>query len=353
LPRFTVVASGDFLRPDGAPAYPEFDLAPLSGDPAIAFRFLDPAEAIRPAQVAGADALVLSGSRVAADSFDAGGRLALIAQFGAGFDHIDLAAATRNGVAVVNTPGGVRRPVAVAILTLILALTTKLMVKSTLVRQGAAGWAAVTGHNGVGLTGKTLGSIGLGNIGAEMFRLARPLDMRFIAHDPFASPSIARELGVELVELEALFRRADILSVNCPLNPATRHLVNAERLALMKPTAYLVNTARGGVIDQRALTEVLAQRRIAGAALDVFEQEPIDPGDPLLALDNVVPTPHALCWTDELFAGCGRDAVQAVLDTLGGAVPANIVNPEVLDHDRWRARAAATASAYSMEEKRA
>jgi D-3-phosphoglycerate dehydrogenase len=344
-PRFTVVASGDFLRPDGSPAYPQFDFAPLRDHPQVAFRFLDPSEVIRPAHLAGADALVLSGARVAGDSFHSDGRLSLVAQFGAGFDHIDLAAATQNDVAVVNTPGGVRRPVAVSILTLILALTTRLLVKTALVRQGAAGWSAVTAHNGEGLTGKTLGSIGVGNIGAEMFRLAGPLGMRFIAHDPFVPGALAGELGVELVDLETLFRRADILCVNCPLTPATRHLVDAGRLALMKPTAYLVNTARGGIVDQRALTEALAQRRIAGAALDVFEREPADPDDPLFALDNVVLTPHALCWTDELFAGCGRDAVQAVLDTLAGRAPAGIVNRQILEHAGWRAKLARFATA--------
>jgi D-3-phosphoglycerate dehydrogenase len=272
------------------------------------------------------------------ESFDDGGRLALIAQFGAGFDHIDIAAATRNGVAVVNTPSGVRRPVAVSILTLIFALTTRLLAKTELARQGAPGWAAVTRHNGVGLTGKTLGSIGLGNIGAELFRLARPMDMRFLAHDPYANPALAGELQVELVDLPTLFRRSDVLCVNTPLTAATRHLVNAERLALMKPTAYLINTARGGVVDQRALVAALAERRIAGAGLDVFDPEPPDPQDPIFDLDNVVLTPHSLCWTDELYAGCGRAAVAAILDVLAGRIPESVINREILESDTWRAK---------------
>ncbi len=336
--RFTVVASGDFLRADGTPAFPEFDFRPLQEHPDIEFGFLTPAETIHPGQIAGADALVLSGARIAADSFSETVRLALIAQFGAGFDHIDLAAATRHGVAVANTPSGVRRPVAVSILTLMFALTTNLMIKSRLVREGAAGWAAVTQHNGVGLVDKTLGSIGLGNIGAELFTLARPLDMNFLAHDPYASPARARELGVELVDLPRLFRDSDILCVNAPLTVGTRHLVNAERLALMKPTAYLINTARGGIVDQQALTAALSGRRIAGAGLDVFDPEPPDPADPLFALDNVVLTPHALCWTDQLSAGCGRAAVAAVLDLLAGRPPADVINREVLDLELWRGK---------------
>ena len=122
--------------------------------------------------------------------------------------------------------------------------------------------------------------------------------MKLIAHDPYADSNLAAELGVELVGLADVFRRADIVSVSCPLTPETHHLVNAERLALMKPTAYLINTARGPIVDQKALTEVLEERRIAGAGLDVLEKEPPDADDPILRLDNVIFGPHALCWTD-------------------------------------------------------
>ena len=148
---------------------------------------------------------------------------------------------------------------------------------------------------GVGLVGRTLGSLGIGNIGAEVFRLAKPFDMSFIAHDPYADPKVAGELGIELVGLEELFREADLLSVSCPLDDETRHIVNAERLALMKPTAYLINTARGPIVDQKALTEALQEGRIAGAGLDVFEQEPIRPDDPILKLDNVHPRRRTRC----------------------------------------------------------
>jgi phosphoglycerate dehydrogenase-like enzyme len=333
---YRVVASGDFLRADGAPAYPQFDFDRITDDPRIDFRFLQSVGEIKPDQIAQADALILSDARISADSFDGGGRLMLIAQFGAGFNHIDLAAATRHGIAVTNTPRGVRRPVAVAILTLIFALTTKLFVKAELARRGPEGWAEVTRHNGIGLTGKILGSIGLGNIGSEMFRLAQPLGMTFLAYDPYASAEQAAALGVTLTDLEDLFRRSDIVCVNCPLNTETRHIVTADRLALMKQTAYLVNTSRGGTVDQPALTDALAARRIAGAALDVFEQEPTDPGDTLLQLDNVIATPHALCWTDELFAGCGREAVQSVMDVLASREPEHVVNRDVLGDPAWR-----------------
>jgi D-3-phosphoglycerate dehydrogenase len=189
---------------------------------------------------------------------------------------------------------------------------------------------------GTGLVGRTLGSIGIGNIGAELFRLAKPFDMRFIAHDPFADTKSAAGLGVELVSLDDVFARADIVTVNCPLTTETRHLVNADRLALMKKTAFFINTARGPIVDQKALTDVLASGRIAGAALDVFDQEPNDPADPLFALDNVIVTPHALCWTDQCFAGNGAADIRAVLDIQHGRIPRGIVNRAVLEKPNFR-----------------
>src|SRR5262249_27995825 len=139
----------------------------------------------------------------------------------------------------------------------------------------------------------------------------------------------------ELVDLESLFRRADVLTVNCPLTAETRHLVNAERLALMKPTAYFINTARGPIVDQKALTEALQVRRIAGAGLDVLEQEPPDANDPILKLDNVILAPHALCWTDQCFAGNGAADIRAVLSVMKGEEPRGVVNRAVLTSPVW------------------
>jgi D-3-phosphoglycerate dehydrogenase len=157
------------------------------------------------------------------------------------------------------------------------------------------------------------------------------MQMRHVAFDPYVAADAARSLGVELLDLEALLRQADFVCVTCALTPATQHLINGERLALMRPTAFLINVARGPIIDQRALTECLQARRIAGAALDVFETEPIDPADPLLALDNVILAPHAIAWTDELFRGNGAAAVHSILDVASGRVPADVVNREVLN----------------------
>jgi phosphoglycerate dehydrogenase-like enzyme len=199
---------------------------------------------------------------------------------------------------------------------------------------------------GVGLVGRTFGSLGIGNIGAETFRLAKPFDMTFIAHDPYADPKIAAELGIEMVGLEDVFRRSDVLSVSVPLSPETRHLVNAERIALMQPTAYLINTARGPLVDQKALTAALQERRIAGAGLDVLEQEPPDPDDPILKLDNVILAPHALCWTDQCFAGNGAADVAAVLEVQHGRVPRGVVNRDVLESEAWKRRLEANARRF-------
>ena len=155
---------------------------------------------------------------------------------------------------------------------------------------------------------------------------------------PMPNSKLVDELGVELVGLEDVFRRSDIVSVSCPLTPETRHLVNAERLALMKPASYFINTARGPIVDQKALTQVLQERRIAGAGLDVLETEPPDDNDPILKLDNVIFGPHALCWTDQCFAGNGAADVRAVLDVQHGREPRGVVNRQVLETEIWKKR---------------
>ncbi len=254
MSKFRVALSGDFVKPDGQPTYPMFDLAPLKDNPQIDMTFVQPVDGAMPAAaLEEVDALILLVPKFTPASLPKSGRLAVVARFGVGYDSVDVPALTNAGVPLVITPDGVRRPVAVSIMAFILALTGKLLVKDQLTREGPDGFNRRAQHMGVGLVGKTLGSLGIGNIGAEMFRLAKPFDLKFIAHDPFADKAVASELGVELVSIDELFRRADILTVNCPLSDATRHIVNAERLALMKPTAFLINTARGPIVDQTGL----------------------------------------------------------------------------------------------------
>jgi phosphoglycerate dehydrogenase-like enzyme len=338
MSRFRVALSGDFKKPDGSAAFPDFDLSPLEKNPAVEYQFIRANGVIQGADLEGFDALILLIPRIEPESFPKDGRLAIIARFGVGYDTVNVPACTDNGCALVITPDGVRRPVAVSIITFMLALTGKLFAKDRITRQGPEGWAKRNEHMGLGLIGRTFGSLGIGNIGAEAFRMAKPFEMKFIAHDPYADPAVARELGVRLVGLEELFRESDVLSVSCPLNEETRHIVNAERLALMKRSAYLINTSRGPVVDEVALTRALQERRIAGAGLDVLEQEPSPADNPLYRLDNVILTPHALCWTDQCFAGIGAADVKAVFDVMRGRAPTGIVNREIVDRPAWRAK---------------
>ncbi len=336
---FRVALSGDFVSPDGSLAFPDFDMSPLTGDSRIEVEYVQPIDGTMPASgLEGFDALILLVPKFGPDSVPADGRLALVARFGVGYDNVDLDACNRHGIAAVITPDGVRRPVAVAIITLVLALSGKLMAKNRLTRRGPDGWAERASHMGVGLVGLTLGSLGVGNIGAETFRLAKPFDMEFIAHDPYVEPTRAEALGVELVELDELFRRSDFLSVSCPLSESTHGIVDAERLALMKPTAYLINTARGPVVDQAALVAALRDGTIAGAGIDVFESEPASADEPLLELDNVIATPHSLCWTNQCFAGIGAADVRAALDLMQGRFPRGIVNREITENPDWLAK---------------
>ena len=348
MSRFRVGISLGIRRADGEMVIPEFDLSPLDDHPRVECVSLPDTADLDSDVAAELDAAVLMGEAVTRKTFDPSGRLALIARFGVGYDRIDVDACTRNAAALAITPDGVRRPVAVSVITLMLALTSRLMVKDRIARQGFAGWSRKAEYNGVGLVGRTLGSLGMGNIGTEVFKLAQPFQMRFIAHDPYANVETAAALGVTLVSLEDLFRQSDILSVSCPLNETTRGIVDTSMLELMKPSAFLINTSRGAVVDQAALLDVLQSKRIAGAGLDVLEEEPPDDDDPILALDNVILSPHALCWTDQCMAGNGAGDVAAIQSMMNGRPPANVVNRAVLDNPEFKKRLSEFAEQFSV-----
>ena len=266
-------------------------------------------------------------------------RLAIIARWGVGYDMIDVDALTEADVALAITPNAVRRPVAEAILTLIFALSKNLFVQDRIVRRGA--WRSDLPSLGSTLDGKVLGSIGCGNIGAEMFRLSASLGFkRYIAYDPYANPETAKALGVELVTLEEVMRGSDFVAVNTLLNAQTRHMIGAGQIRMMKPTAYFINTSRGPIVDQAALTQALQENRIAGAGLDVFEKEPIEKDDPLLQLDNVILAPHGLAWTLEIARDNGLEACDNILSVARGVVPASVVNRAVLDRPGFQAKLA-------------
>jgi D-3-phosphoglycerate dehydrogenase len=343
LEPFKVGLTRNFLRADGTFGFGDIGLSALDRGPGIEWSVLqEQTPVLRPDQVAGYDALLVLGGRVTAETLDGVDRLALIARFGVGYDSVDIDACNRHGILVTITPNGIRRSMASSALTLILASAHRLLIKDHLTRAGR--WHDRLDFMGVGLAGKTLGSIGLGNIGCELFRLAAPHDMRQIAYDPYAPPERAAAVAVTLVDLPTLLRESDFVSINCALTDETRNLIDRERLALMKPTAFLVNTARGPIVDQPALTEALLAKQIAGAALDVFEREPIDADDPLLALDNIIVTPHAVGWTDEMARLTGADACAAILDVAAGRIPAHVVNREAVDSPLVRERLARHAT---------
>ena len=334
---FRLGITRDFTNADGSLGFGDIGLSLLDEHPAIQREFLAEHYTELPLDVADRyDALMILGPRVTARTLAGCKRLGLIARFGVGYDSIDVPACTANSVMLTITPDGVRRPVASSALCFVLALAHKLPAKDRLTREGR--WAERMDHQGIGLSGKTLGVIGLGNIGREVFRLFAPLEMRHIGHDPNVTREQAAAAGIQWLPLEELLGAADFVVICCALCAETQHLINAARLSRMKPTAYLVNVARGPIVDQAALTHVLQNGEIAGAALDVFEQEPIDPRDPLLALDNVILAPHAICWTDECFLGNGRSACQSVLDYAAGRVPKNVVNGDVLDQAEMQAK---------------
>ncbi len=327
--KFLVGITRDNLRPDGSTIFDPACLE-LLNHPRITWEFLPELEAeISPATAARYDALCVMMARVTRASLSGPERrLKLVARFGVGYDTVDVAACTEQGVILTISPEGVRRPMATAALTLVLMLAQKIMTKDRLTREGR--WAERVLHFGTGLTGRVLGSIGVGNIGSELFRLAAPFAMRHLACDPYVTPQAVAPLGVGLVDLDTLFREADFLCVNCPLTEETRHLVNARRLALMKPTAYLVNTARGPIVDEKALHGVLAAGAIAGAGIDVFEQEPVAADNPLLGLGNIIVTPHHVGLTDECINTIAAAVFSSCRELAAGKSPRNVVNQQVL-----------------------
>jgi D-3-phosphoglycerate dehydrogenase len=334
---FRVGVTRDFLGPDGSVGFGDIGLDRL-GEAGVAWGFLPDSDGeVRAEHARDFDGLLVLAPRVTERTVAGAagaGRLKVVARFGVGYDNVDVPACTRAGVLLTITPDGVRRPVAVAALTLLLALSHKLLIKDRLTRAGR--WSERLGHNGQGVTGRTLGIVGLGNIGRELATLARPLGLTVLASDPRVGPEVAAAAGAGLVPLDDLLRRSDYVSICCALTEETHHLLDAGRIALMKPTAYLINVARGPIVDQAALSEALRDRRIQGAGLDVFDPEPVPADDPILGLDNVILAPHALCWTDECFEGNGRLAVESLIDVARGAVPRRVVNEDALLHGRLR-----------------
>ena len=274
--------------------------------------------------------LCLLTDKIDARVIEAGERLKVISNYAVGYDNIDVEAATKRGIYVTNTPGVLTETTADLAWAILMAIARRVVEADKYVRAGR--WVHAWGPKmmlGSDVHGKTLGIVGLGRIGSAVARRAKGFNMRVIYYDVVRREDLEGELGLEYKPLEELLREADYITLHVPLTKDTYHLIGERELNMMKPTAYLINTSRGAVIDQRALYRALKERRIAGAALDVFEKEPIDQDDPLLELDNVVLTPHIGSASVETRKKMAMMAAENLVSVLRGVEPPNLVNPEV------------------------
>jgi phosphoglycerate dehydrogenase-like enzyme len=346
---FRIGFSADFCDERGQLAFPDLGLSMLRGHPGLSHEFLHEYQPVYlPHQLANYDVLISLKPKITAQSLEETTRLCAIGRCGVGYDNVDLDACTARGIAVYITPGGVVRPVAESILLFVLALSHRLTIKDSQVRQGR--WAESTRRLGREPRDRIVGTIGLGNIASEAIRLLRVLDVqRFVAFDPYTTPERSAKVGVDLVSLEELLRISDYVLVNCPLTPQTRGLLGTAQFELMKSDAVLINTARGPIVDETALIEALQTSQIAGAALDVFEHEPLSASSPLAVMDNVILISHSIAWTEELFRDMGRIDCLGALAIYRGEAPRDVVNPKVLTEpiflaklEKYRAAFAAT-----------
>jgi phosphoglycerate dehydrogenase-like enzyme len=355
---FKVLYTGDCLDPSGQVVRKNLGLDLLDSVPYIETGFLedqkpDPKDRtywdrlysleIMPHHVAEANGLVVVRPWVKAAAFRRGAEnLVVIGRAGAGYDKIDLEACTTNNAVVFNSPGTLSHSTASAALLFILALAKRLPEQERLARSGC--WDRQAQVIGDDLTGQTLGIVGFGHSGAELARLAAPFNMRVLVYSHHADPALVQNLRVILVPaLDELLRESDFISLHCRLEERTRGLIGERELRLMKPTAYFINVARGEIVQQDVLVRCLRERWIAGAALDVFEEEPLPADDPLLELDNVVLTPHFLPATRQAGRATAISIAEGIMRVAKGQIPDHVLNPAVLDRPGFRAKLAAFA----------
>lgn len=275
--------------------------------------------------------LSLLTERIDAEVMDAAEGLRVISNYAVGYNNIDVAAATERGIYVTNTPGILTDTTADAAFALLMAAARRIPEADRHIR--ARGWIHAWGPRmfiGTDVHGKTLGILGMGRIGSAIAKRAKGFDMKVIYHDLYRREDLEEELGIDYKSREEVLREADFVSLHVPLTPETHHMIGAGELEAMKETAILINTSRGPVVDEEALYEALRDGAIAGAGLDVFEVEPINPGSPLLDLDNIVLTPHLASGSVETRTKMATTAALNLVSVLQGKEPPNLVNPEVL-----------------------
>jgi phosphoglycerate dehydrogenase-like enzyme len=330
LKQFNVFQTADFFSPAGEPKFADLGLSVFDGHPNIKLQpFKEHRPQIGADQLAGANGVIVLTPQVTKQTVAAADDLLAIGRFGVGYDNVDVAACTAADVLLLITAGAVDRPVAEATIGWMIGLTHHIKAKDLLVCEGK--WDERSGYMGHELRDRTLGVVGLGGIARKLLELLATWGMNQpLAFDPFVDPVAAANLGVRLVELDELMRTSDFVSIHCPLTDKTRGLIGRRELALMKPDAYLINTARGGIVDEDALYEALEQDRIAGAALDCFATEPVTEPSRFGEFENVMLAPHSIAWTNEMFRDIGRSACQGMVDLSLKRTPRGIVNPEVL-----------------------
>jgi D-3-phosphoglycerate dehydrogenase len=289
----------------------------------------DPSVATVIREIKGIEGVVVRTAPFTKEIIEAADALKVIGRHGVGVDNIDIPAATRKGIVVVNTPNANATSVAEHTVTAIGALAKRMVLYDQATRGG--NWEIRNSYRAVDLDGKILGLVGIGRIGSMVARrMAAAYNMKVIAYDPYVTPEKARELGVTLcAQMDDIFREADVVSLHTPLTPETRGFINTVRLGLMKPTAFLVNFSRGEVVDENALCAALKAGVLAGAALDVYDQEPPLKGNPLFELDNVILSPHSAALTQECVIRMATGAAEGIVDLLSGRKPQFVVNPDV------------------------
>lgn len=332
---YCVGISSEFFLPDGSTIYDDIgtDLLDAAG---IRWRRLSSTDLSQEENLDELNSILVLRQPVTGKELDLMPNCRHIARWGAGLDRIDVEECTRRGVVVTSTPEGGRRPVASAALALLLSLAHQIPQRDRIVREGR--WAQRNEVMGVGLAQMTIGIFGLGTIGSEFVRLVKPFGASVIAGQDRTDTDLAAELGVELADRDSLLARADAVIIMCPLTHETRHLIDESALALMKPSAFLVNVARGEIVDESALTDALRDGRIRGAGLDVFETEPLPESSPLLGFDNVILAPHSLAWGEEIVAGNRLQALEDIEAVAVGKLPGAPVNKAVLRDDFWGRR---------------
>ncbi|AFL95460.1 D-3-phosphoglycerate dehydrogenase [Thermococcus cleftensis] len=259
--------------------------------------------------------IVRSKPKVTRRVIESAPKLKVIGRAGVGLDNIDLEAAKERGIKVVNSPGASSRSVAELAIALMFSVARKVAFADRKMREGV--WAKKQ-CMGIELEGKTIGVIGFGRIGYEVAKIAHALGMKVLLYDPYPNEEMAKEVGGKFAQLEELLRESDVVTLHVPLVEQTYHLINEERLKLMKPTAILINAARGAVVDTSALVKALQEGWIAGAGLDVFEEEPLPKDHPLTKLDNVVLTPHIGASTEEAQMRAGVQVAEQIVEILKG-----------------------------------